>query len=104
MTSLELYTDRISGFMGPISRVAFITTISNRISLLRVMLLLFGGRMRSGARTSSREQGSDFDIVGTCEWLSYVRASGSQVYDVLVKFFPCRVYIDSSHHGTLGYE
>jgi hypothetical protein len=60
--------------------------------------------MRSGARTSSREQGSDFDIVGTCEWLSYVRASGSQVYDVLVKFFPCRVYIDSSHHGTLGYE
>jgi hypothetical protein len=104
MTSFELYTDRISDFMGPISRVAFITTISNRISLLRVMLLLFGGRMRSGARTSSQEQGSDFDIVGTCEWLSYVRASGSQAYDVLVKFFPCRVYIDSSHYGTLGYE
>jgi hypothetical protein len=60
--------------------------------------------MRSGARTSSRVQGSDFDIVETCEWLSYVRASGSQAYDVLVKFFPCRVYIDSSHHDTLGYE
>jgi hypothetical protein len=25
------------------------------------------------------------------------------VYDMLVNFFPCRVYIDSSHHDTLGY-
>jgi hypothetical protein len=33
-----------------------------------------------------------------------VRASGSQVYDVLVRFFPRMVYIDSSHHDTLGYE
>jgi hypothetical protein len=56
------------------------------------------------AKTSSREQGPDFDLVGTCEWLSYVRASGSQVYVVLVRFFPWRVYIDSSHHDTLGYE
>jgi hypothetical protein len=60
--------------------------------------------MRSRAKTSSREQRSDFDIVGTCEWLSYVRASGSQAYGMLVRFFPCRVYIDSSHHDTLGYE
>jgi hypothetical protein len=60
--------------------------------------------MRLRAKTSSREQGSDFDIVGTCEWLSYVRASGSQAYIVLVRFFPCRVYIDSSHRDTLGYE
>jgi hypothetical protein len=59
--------------------------------------------MRPRAKTLSREQEPDFNIVGTCEWLSYVRASGSQAYGVLVKFFPCRVYIDSSHHNTLGY-
>ena len=44
--------------------------------------------MRLRVKTSSREQGPDFDIVGTCEWLSYVRASGSQAYNVLVRFFP----------------
>jgi hypothetical protein len=60
--------------------------------------------MRPMAKTSSREQGPDFDIVGTCEWLSYVRASGSQAYGVLVRFFPCRVYIDSSRRDTLGYK
>jgi hypothetical protein len=60
--------------------------------------------MRSRAKTSSREQGPDFDLVGTYEWLSNVRASGSQAYGVLVRFFPCRVYIDSSHRDTLGYE
>jgi hypothetical protein len=44
--------------------------------------------MRPRAKTSSREQGPDFDLVGTCEQLSYVRAFGSQTYDVLVRFFP----------------
>jgi hypothetical protein len=53
--------------------------------------------MRSRAKTSSGEEGPDFDIVGTCEWLSYVRDSGSQAYGMLVRFFSCRVYIDSSH-------
>jgi hypothetical protein len=58
--------------------------------------------MRLRAKTSSREQGPDFDIVGTSEWLSYERASGSQAYGVLVRFFPCRVYIDSSpQHSRL---
>jgi hypothetical protein len=56
--------------------------------------------MRPRAKTSSREQGPDFDIVGTCEWLSYVRASRSQAYGVLVWFFPYRVYINSSRHDT----
>jgi hypothetical protein len=60
--------------------------------------------MSSRGKTSSREQGLDFNIVGTCEWLSYVRAFGSQAYGMLVRFFPCRVYIDSSHRDTLGYE
>jgi hypothetical protein len=43
--------------------------------------------MRPRVKTSSREQGPDFDLVGTCEWLSHVRASGSQAYGVLVRFF-----------------
>jgi hypothetical protein len=60
--------------------------------------------MRPRGKTSSWEQGPDFDLVGTCEWLSYVGASGSQAYGVLARFPPCRVYIDSSHHDTLGYE
>jgi hypothetical protein len=60
--------------------------------------------MRPRANTSSREQGSNFDMVGTCEWLSYVRASGSQSYGVLVRFSPCKVYINSSHRETLSYE
>jgi hypothetical protein len=60
--------------------------------------------MRPRVKTSSREQGPDFDLVGTCEWLSYVRAFESQVYDMLVRFFSCRVYIDLNHHDTLGYE
>jgi hypothetical protein len=33
-----------------------------------------------------------------------VRASGSQAYGVLVRFFPCRVHIDLSHRDTLDYE
>jgi hypothetical protein len=64
----------------------------------------FGGRMRPMGKTSSRAPGSDFDLVGTCEWLSNVRASGSPAYDVLVRFFLSRVYIDSSRRNTLGYE
>jgi hypothetical protein len=48
--------------------------------------------------------GPNFDIAGTCEWLSYVRVSKSQAYDVLVRFFPCRAYINLSRRDTLGYE
>jgi hypothetical protein len=40
---LELCTDRMSGFMGLVSRVAFVTTWSNRISLLHVVLLVLEG-------------------------------------------------------------
>jgi hypothetical protein len=53
----------------------------------------FGGRMRPRVKTSSREQGLDFDLVGTHEWLSYMRASGSQAYSMLVRFFPCRLSV-----------
>jgi hypothetical protein len=64
----------------------------------------FGGRMRPRDKTSSRGQGPNFDLVGTCEWLSYVRASESQAYGVLVRFFPYRVYIDLSCRDTLSYK
>jgi hypothetical protein len=89
---------------GPICRVASVTIMTKCTSLLRVVLLLFGGRMRPRAKTSSQEQGPDSDIVGTWEWLSYRRVSRNQAYDMLVRFFPCRVYIDSSRRDTLGYE
>jgi hypothetical protein len=104
MANFELCTGRISGLWVPISRVAFVTTMANRTSLLCVVLLLLEGRMRPRVKISSREQGPDFDIVGTCEWLSYVRVSGSQAYGMLVRFFPCRVYINLSRRDTLGYE
>jgi hypothetical protein len=61
---------------------AFITTLSNGTSLLLVVLVFFGRGMRPRAKTSTREHGPDFDLVGTCEWFSYLRASGSQAYDV----------------------
>jgi hypothetical protein len=60
--------------------------------------------MRPRVKTSFQEQGPDSDIVGTCEWLSYGRASGSQAYGMLVRFFSYRVYIDSSRRDTLSYE
>jgi hypothetical protein len=53
---------------GPINLVAFITTLSSHTSL--------------GAKTSSREQGLRFDLVGTCKWLSYVRPRGSRIWRV----------------------
>jgi hypothetical protein len=72
--------------------------------MLRVMLLLSEWRMRPRDKTSSPGVGPNFDIAGTCEWLSYVRASESQAYGVLVRFFPCMTYIDLSRRDTLGYE
>jgi hypothetical protein len=59
--------------------------------------------MRPMAKTSSQEQGPNFDIVVTCEWLSYVRASGSQAYGVLVRFFSLQgVYrFESPRHSRL---
>jgi hypothetical protein len=104
MASLELCTDRISGFMGPDKPSSFCNYYVEPHLPTLCGAFTFGGKMGLRAKTSSGEQGPDFDIVGTCEWLSYVRASGSQAYGVLVRFFPCRVYIDSSHCDTLGYE
>jgi hypothetical protein len=104
MASLELCTDRMSDFMGPDKPSSFCNYYVEPHIPASCGAFTFGGRMRPRDKTSSREQGPDFDIVETCEWLSYVRASRSQAYGVLVRFFPCRIYIDLSHHGTLGYE
>jgi hypothetical protein len=104
MASLELCTDRMSGFMGPDKPSSFCNYYVIPHLPASCGAFTFRGRMRPRAKTLSREQGPDFNIVGTCEWLSYVRASGSQVYDMLVRFFPCRVYIDLSRRDTLGYE
>jgi hypothetical protein len=104
MASLEFCTDHMSGFMGPDKPSSFYNYyVEPRLTAL-CGAFTFGGRMRPRAKTSSREQGANFDIVGTCKWLSYVRDSGSQVYGMLVRFFPCRVYINLSHRDTLGYE
>jgi hypothetical protein len=94
MTSLELFADHISDFMGPDKQSSFCNYYVEPHLLVLCGAFTFGGRMRPMVTTSSWEQGTDFDIVGTCEWLSYVRASGSQVYDVLVRLFSCMVYID----------
>jgi hypothetical protein len=104
MASLELCTDRMSCFMGPDKPCSFCNYYVKPHLPTSCGAFTFGERMRSRAKTSSREQEPDFDIVGTCEWLSYERVSGSQAYGVLVRFFPCRVHIDSSCRDTLGYE
>jgi hypothetical protein len=104
MASFELCIDYMSGFMGPNKPSSFNNYFIEPHLPTSCGVFTFGGRMRPRDKTSSREQGPDFNLTGTCEWLPYVRALGSQAYDVLVKFFPCRVYIDSSHRDTLGYE
>jgi hypothetical protein len=104
MASFQLCTDRMSGFMGPIKPSSFCNYYVEPHLPASCGAFTFGGRMRPMAKTSSREQGPNFDIVGICEWLSNVKASGSQAYGVLVRFFPCRVYIDSSRRDTLSYK
>jgi hypothetical protein len=94
MTSLELCTDRMLDFIGPDKPSSFCHYYVELHLPASCDAFTFGGRMRPRAKTSSQEQGPNFDIVGTCEWLSYVRASGSQAYGVSVRFFPCRVYIN----------
>jgi hypothetical protein len=104
MASLELCTDRMLGFMGPNKLSNFCNYYVEPHLPALCGAFTFRGRMRLRAKTSSQEQGPNFDIVGTCKWLSYVRAFRSRAYGMLVRFFPYRVYIDLSHRDTLGYE
>jgi hypothetical protein len=103
MASLELCADRMLGFMGPDKPSSFCNYYVEPHLPTSCGAFTFGGRMRPRAKTSSREQGADFDLVGTCEWLSYVRASGSQAYGELVRFFPLQgVYrFESPRHSRL---
>jgi hypothetical protein len=67
MANLELCTDRMSGFMGLDKLSSFCNYyVESHIPAL-CGAFTFGGRMRPTAKTSSQEQGPDFDIVGTCE-------------------------------------
>jgi hypothetical protein len=63
----------------------------------------FGVRMRLRAKTSSREQGPDFNWVGTCEWLSCMRAFESQAYGVFgqVLSLQCVYRFESPRHSRL---
>jgi hypothetical protein len=79
MASFELCTDKPSSFCNYLVKPHLPASCG---------AFTFGGRMRPRAKTSSWEQGPAFDLVGTYERLSYLRASGSQAYGVLVKFFP----------------
>jgi hypothetical protein len=67
MTSLELCTDRISSFMGPDKPSRFCNYYVELYLPASCGAFTFGGRMRPGAKTSSQDQGFDFNIVGTYE-------------------------------------
>jgi hypothetical protein len=88
LASFELCTNRMSGFMGPDKKSSFCNYYVDSHLPASCGYFTFGRRMRPKAKTSSREHRPDFNLVGTYEWLSYVRASGSQAYGVLVRFFP----------------
>jgi hypothetical protein len=103
MASLQLCTDRMSYFIGSDKLSSFCNYYVEPHLPASCGAFTFGGIMRPRAKTSSRSKG-DFDLVGTCEWLSYVRVFGSQAYGMLVRFFSYRVYINSSYRDTLGYE
>jgi hypothetical protein len=71
MARLELCTaDHMLGFMGPDKPSSFYNYYVELHLLALCDAFTFGGRMRPMAKTSSQVQGPDFDIVGTCEWLS----------------------------------
>jgi hypothetical protein len=77
MASLELCDDRMPGFMGSDKPSSFCNYYVESHLPASCDAFTFEGRMRLRVKTSTREKGPDFDIVGTCEWLSYVKASGS---------------------------
>jgi hypothetical protein len=67
MARLELCTDRMSGFMGPDKSSRFCNYYVEPHLPPSCGAFTFGGRMRPRVKTSSLEQGPDFDTVGTCE-------------------------------------
>jgi hypothetical protein len=61
-------------------------------------------RVSLGAKTSSWVQETDFDLVGTLQMVVIHETPGVACTSCWSGSFPGRVYIDSSHHDTLGYE
>jgi hypothetical protein len=64
-------------FMGPDKPSSFCNNFVKPHLPATCGAFSFGVRMRPRVKTSLREQGPDFDLVGTCECVSYMRASGS---------------------------
>jgi hypothetical protein len=67
IASFELDTDHVSGFMGLAKTSSFSLYFVEPHLSASCGAFTFGGRMRSRAKTSSSEQGPNFDFVGTCE-------------------------------------
>jgi hypothetical protein len=102
----------MSGFMGPSKLSNSVTTLSNRTSLLK------GGYVEGewgipGWRPGQTIAGNQDFILGAGAqfWSSRDFAEGCHTwdmwgpaYDMLVRFFPYRVYIDSNRRNTLEYE
>jgi hypothetical protein len=82
IANLELYTDHMSGFMGPDKLSRFCNYYVEPHLPTSCGAFTFGGRMRPRVKTSSREQGPDFDLVVTCEWLPYMSLRESSVWCV----------------------
>jgi hypothetical protein len=98
--------------MGLDKSSSLVTTLSNRPSLLRGGLLE-GEWGSPGWRPGRMIAGSQDFIPGaeTRFWLSRDFMDGCQTwdlrghaYDMSVRFFPCRVYIDLNCHDTLEYK
>jgi hypothetical protein len=113
MVSFDLYWPHVR-FVSPDKPSSPVTTLLNRPSLLWGGLLEgewdnLGWRL---GRTIAGGGGQDFILrVGAQIWLSKDFAHGCHMWDlrghaynVLVRFFPCKVYIDWNHRNTLRYE
>jgi hypothetical protein len=65
MTSFKLCTDRMSNFIGPSKPSSFYNYFVELHLPASCGVFIFGGRMKPRAKTSSRKQGPDFNLVGT---------------------------------------
>jgi hypothetical protein len=106
-----IYTGCMSGFMGTGKPSSPVTTSPNRISCFEVVCWRRNEApgwqldwVLLGAKTSSWEQGTNFDLVETSQMV--VIRENLEVTCTMCwsGSFPCRVYIDSSRGDTLGYE
>jgi hypothetical protein len=102
----------MSDFMESGKPSSLVTTFLNHTSLLRGGLV--EGEWGSPKWQSSWMIAVSQDFIpgaGAQFWLSNDFAESCHMwdprghtYDVLVRFFPCRLYTDSNYHDTLRYE